>query len=50
MFRDLRTTISGIVGALGVVVPFFGVPDDVGRAIGTLGIFLLGVFAKDRSR
>jgi len=42
-----KTTASGVVAALGQVLPLFGVPANVGAAISTIGLFLIGLFAKD---
>jgi hypothetical protein len=42
-----KTTASGVLAALGQVLPFFGVPSEVAVAISTLGLFLIGLFAKD---
>lgn len=45
--RNWKTTVSGVFAALGQVAPLFGVPAEVGHAVSVLGMFLLGLFAKD---
>lgn len=45
--KNYRTTLTGIFAALGQVLPFFGVPAEVGHALSTIGLFLMGWFAKD---
>lgn len=47
--RDWKTTVSGVLSAIGMVLPMtFGVPPEVGNSITTLGLFLVGLFAKDK--
>ena len=45
--KNWKTTCGGILGAAGTFCPYFGVPAEVGAAIATLGIFLMGLFGKD---
>ena len=47
--RNWKTTLSGIIAALGPVLLVFGIPKEVAAAITTLGLFLLGLFSKDNS-
>lgn len=45
--KNWKTTVSGILGALGTILPMFGIQAEVGQAISVLGIALMGLFAKD---
>lgn len=45
--KNWKTTLSGIIASMGQVLPIFGVPLEVGQAVSILGLFLLGIFAKD---
>lgn len=45
--KNWKTTASGIMAALGMIFPLFGIPAEVGNAVSTLGLFLIGLFAKD---
>jgi len=45
--KNWKTTAAGLFGAAGQVLPFFGVPAEVGQAISVIGLFLIGLFAKD---
>ncbi|MBI4822649.1 MAG: hypothetical protein HY805_00235 [Nitrospirae bacterium] len=45
--KNWRTTVSGLIGSLGILVPIFGLPMELGNALTTVGIFFLGVFSKD---
>ena len=45
--KSWKTTLSGVLGAAGQILPFFGVPAEVGQAISVVGLFLVGLFAKD---
>lgn len=45
--KNWKTTLSGVLAGLGQIVPLFGVPAEVGQAISVLGLFLIGMFAKD---
>lgn len=45
--KNWKTTLSGILAAAGQITPLFGVPAPVGQAISVLGLFLIGLFAKD---
>ncbi len=47
--KNWKTTVSGILGGLGVLFPMLGLPAEVGQAISIIGIFLMGVFAKDHN-
>ncbi|MBW7956543.1 MAG: hypothetical protein H3C68_01505 [Deltaproteobacteria bacterium] len=45
--KNWKTTLSGVLAGAGQFLPFFGVPVEVGHAVSTLGLFLIGLFAKD---
>jgi hypothetical protein len=45
--KSWKTTLSGVVAAIGQVLPLFGIPAEVGAAISTVALFLIGLFAKD---
>lgn len=45
--KNWKTTLSGILASAGMLASLFGVPDEVGSSIGTIGIFLMGIFSKD---
>jgi len=45
--KNWKTTASGVLAALGMIFPLFGIPAEVGNAVSTLGLFLIGLFAKD---
>lgn len=45
--KNWKTTLTGILAAAGQILGFFGVPAEVGNAISVIGLFLLGLFAKD---
>ncbi len=45
--KNWKTTISGLVAALGQILPTFGVPTEVAQAISVVGLFFVGLFAKD---
>ena len=47
--KNWKTTCSGILGACGVLFPVLGLPVEIGNAVATLGIFLIGLFAKDNN-
>lgn len=47
--KNWKTTFSGVLAGLGQIVPFFGIPVEVGQAVSVLGLFLIGLFAKDKS-
>lgn len=47
--RNWRTTASGVIGALGIILPMFGIPAAVGEALKVIGLFALGYFAKDHA-
>lgn len=45
--KNWKTTLSGILAGAGQILGIFGVPQPVGDAISVLGLFLIGLFAKD---
>jgi len=45
--RNWKTTSSGVLAAIGQILPLFGVPAEIGAAVSTIALFLLGLFAKD---
>jgi hypothetical protein len=50
--KNWKTTVSGIVAALPQIVIMFGVtsvPTEVWNGISTIGLFLLGLLAKDNN-
>lgn len=47
--KNWKTTVFGIVSALGMVLPFFGVSQPVAAAVQTIGVALLGAAAKDHN-
>jgi len=48
---DLKTTISGLVGAVAMVLRLLGIgiPDIVCDGIVAVAVFLIGLFAKDKT-
>ena len=42
-----KTTLTGLLAAAGQILSIFGVPVEVGAAVSTIGLFLLGLFSKD---
>ncbi|OPY07239.1 MAG: hypothetical protein A4E68_01921 [Syntrophaceae bacterium PtaB.Bin095] len=42
-----KTTLSGLLAAAGQILPIFSVPAEVGQAVSTIALFLIGLFAKD---
>lgn len=47
--KNWKTTVAGLIGVLGFILPTFGIPLEVAHAIQTVGIFLTGFLAKDNS-
>ena len=47
--KNWKTTVSGLISALGAVLPTFGVSQEVSTAVVTVGLALLGFFSKDHS-
>lgn len=45
--KNWKTTASGVVSALGLLFPAIGLPQEVGQAVSVIGLFLIGLFAKD---
>lgn len=45
--RSWKTSLFGVISAISLILPYFGVPQDVSTAIQTVSIFLFGLFAKD---
>lgn len=52
VFRDWKTTITGIIGAVVYLVSAFGVtvPPEVSNGIIAVVLFMIGLFAKDSSK
>lgn len=47
--KNWKTTLAGVLSALGPVLLALGIPKEVAAAVSTVGLFLLGYFAKDFS-
>ena len=47
--KSWKTTLSGVIAALGPILLAVGIPTEVATAITTIGLFLLGFFAKDNN-
>lgn len=45
--KNWKTTLSGVVAALGQILPLLGVPVPVSQALSVVGLFLMGLFSKD---
>ena len=45
--KNWKTTVTGLLAASGQILSLFGVPAEVGSAVSVIGLFLLGLFAKD---
>ena len=45
--ENWKTTASGVAAAVGQILPLFGIPAEVGMAISSIALFLIGLFAKD---
>ena len=45
--KNWKTTVAGLIAAAGQILGIFGVPPEVGNAVSVLGLFILGLFAKD---
>lgn len=45
--KNWKTTLSAILGLAGQIAPVLGAPVEIGQAVSTLGIFLIGLFARD---
>lgn len=45
--KNWKTTVSGLLAAAGQILSIFGVPVEVGQAVSVVGLFLVGLFAKD---
>ena len=45
--KNWKTTLSGVVSAFGIILPFFGIPSEIGQSATVIGLFLLGLFSKD---
>jgi len=45
--KNWKTSLSGLIGALGVIFPMIGLPADLGNAVSVIGIALMGYFSKD---
>lgn len=47
--KNWKTTASGILAAAGQLLPILGIPAEIGAAVTTLALFLIGLFAKDNN-
>lgn len=47
--KNWKTTVAGLLAAAGQILSIFGVPVEVGAAVSTIGLFILGLFAKDKA-
>lgn len=47
--KNWKTTVAGIIAALGPILGVIGLPTEVAAAVTTLGLFILGIFAKDNN-
>jgi len=45
--KSWKTTLSGLFAAAGQIFPIFGLPVELGQAVSVIGLFLIGLFAKD---
>ena len=45
--RNWKTTAGGVIMAIGQVLPYFGVAQDIANAVTAIGAALLGLSAKD---
>ena len=45
--KNWKTTLGGVLGSCGVLFPIFGLPAEIGNAVTTIGLFIIGLFAKD---
>lgn len=45
--KNWKTTVAGLLAAAGQILSIFGVPVEVGAAVSTIGLFILGLFSKD---
>lgn len=48
--KNWKTTLTGVLAASGQILPLFGLPAELGTAISTIGLFLIGLFAKDAGK
>ena len=44
--KNWKTTVSGLLSAMGMLFPVVGLPADLGNAVSVIGLFLIGLFAK----
>lgn len=47
--KNWKTSVYGLLAAMGQILPVFGIPSEVGAAASTVGLFLMGFFAKDNT-
>ena len=47
--KNWKTTLAGLLAAAGQILGIFGVPVEVGNAVSVIGLFILGIFAKDKN-
>jgi hypothetical protein len=45
--RSWKTSLAGLLAGLGQILPMMGFSQDLGAAIGVIGLALLGLLAKD---
>lgn len=44
-----KTSVAGLLGALGIIFPALGLPAELGQAVSVIGLALLGLLAKDHN-
>lgn len=47
--KNWKTTSTGVVAGLGQLFPLLGLPAELGQAVSVIGLFLMGLFAKDNN-
>ena len=45
--KNWKTTVAGLLAAVGQILSIFGVPVEVGSAVSVIGLFILGLVSKD---
>lgn len=45
--KNWKTTVAGLLATAGQILSIFGVPVEVGSAVSVIGLFILGLVAKD---
>ncbi len=47
--KNWKTTISGLLAALGLLFPIIGLPAELGQAISVIGVAIMGIVSKDNN-